>query len=138
MGSAVSGVTGLGGFAFPGQRSSIEAAVRHEEYLARARTLGASREVAEAELAAVRGEIYDSAWRPCGIDQEHDIAWRRLTEGGPEHRPGDQIRGALRANFPNAHPEWIDSVSRQVAPGETLAKELLRLGDAPQEPSGLA
>jgi hypothetical protein len=114
-------------FGFLGMsRAHIEAAARHERYLVKARAVGVSREVAEAELEAVRGEVYDPARCAAGAGQEHDIAWRRLIEGGPKYRPGDQVRAALRQGFPNAHPEWIDRVARQVAPSETLAEELQR------------
>jgi hypothetical protein len=106
-------------------RSAIAAAIAHDRYLARARAVGISHEVAEAELAAVRAEVSGPTTCATGAGDEHNIAWHRLISGGPAYRPGDQVRAALRKAFPTAHPEWIDQVAHNVAPDETLAKELL-------------
>jgi hypothetical protein len=98
----------------------------HDRYLVQAHAVGVSRDVAEAELTAVRAEVCDPTRCTAGSADVYDIAWRRLIEGGPNFRPGDKVRAALRNVYPNAHPDWIDQMARAAAPDETLAKELLR------------
>lgn len=98
--------------------------LQREAYLAKAQAVGVSADVAEAELAAVMSEVHDpTSMLVVGVDEEYAIAWRRLVGGGPQYRPSDETRAALRSAFPDAHPDWIDEVARQVAPGATLASE---------------
>ena len=93
----------------------------HDSYLAKAATIGVSAEIAGAELEAARAELLSYGGDP---DEAYLVAWHRLIEGGPDHRPGDEVRSAVRAAIPGAHPELVDQVARHFAPERTLAAEL--------------
>lgn len=102
--------------------AAIRAAAQRERYFVRAKVLGVSTEVAEAELEAVLDEVFDPSRIVGGVDP-YEVAWGRLISGGPAWRPSDVVRTALVNNFPTAHPDASDHIARAVAPGETLAKE---------------
>lgn len=105
----------------PGTMAGMSRA--HDSYLARAAAAGVSAEIADAELEAARAELLAYGGDPA---EAIAVAWHRLTEGGPDHRPADEVRSAVRAAIPGAHPELVDQVARHFAPDQTLAAEMRR------------
>lgn len=101
---------------------ALREAMRRQTYLMQSRALGVSEEVANAELAAVRADVYNPERAVPQVDV-YAVAFARLCSGGPRFQPSDRIRAALRRAYPNADPASIDAFARQVAPGETLASE---------------
>jgi hypothetical protein len=95
-----------------------QAQTKHAEYLAKARHLGFSEDVATAELQAVQQEA-----RAVGAAVDvYKTAWSRLI-AGPASRPTEQLRAVAREMQASCgwsvHPVAVDQLAQRV--GSLLA-----------------
>lgn len=88
--------------------------MKHQQYLAKARAIGFSEDVATAELRAVQQEGHAVG---AAIDA-YRTAWSRLL-AGPGSRPTDQLRAVAREMQASCglsvHPDAVDQLAHRVA-----------------------